>query len=188
MSNPPRLRADAARNRERLIAAARDRFVGGDGAVSLDSVARAAGTGIATLYRHFPTREALVEAVYRSELDALAGEAALLLGAHPAFDALRMWMDRYARFVATKRAMSEALHAAAASPTGAGSDTRVRIRRAIAVLLAEGVAGGTIRGDVEPDDVAVSLAGLVLMTAAAPDPAQLGRVLDLLMDGLRPRR
>ncbi len=188
MSKPIRLRADAARNRERLVAAARDRFAVGDEDVSLESVAQAAGTGIATLYRHFPTREALVEAVYHAELDALAVEATLLLSAHPAFDALRTWMDRYTRFVATKHAMHDALRVALTSRASAASDTRVRIREAVACFLAAGAADGTIRGDVEPDDVTVSLAGLVLMTAATLDPAQRRRVLDLLMDGLRPLR
>ena len=171
-----------------MIAAAQDRFASGDKAVSLESVAQVAGTGIATLYRHFPTREALVEAVYRLELDALAVEAAQLLDAYPAFDALRLWMDRYARFVAAKHAMQEALHVALTSRASAASDTRVRIREAVSGFLASGAADGTIRQDVEPDDVTVSLAGLVLMTTAASNAAQLCRVLDLLMDGLRPHR
>ncbi len=188
MSKPLRLRADAARNRERLIVAAQARFASGDAAVSLESVAQAAGTGIATLYRHFPTREALVEAVCHLELDALTAEAAQLLGACPAFDALRLWMDRYARFVATKHAMQEALHVALTLRAGAASDTRARLCEAVSGFLARGAADGTIRRDVEPDDVTISLAGLVLMTVAASDPAQLRRVLDLLMDGLRPRR
>lgn len=188
LSKPLQLRADAARNRERLIVAAQDRFASGDKAVSLESVAQAAGTGIATLYRHFPTREALVEAVYHLELDALTAEAAQLLGAYPAFDALRLWMDRYARFVATKHAMQEALHVALTLRASAASDTRAQIREAVSGFLAKGAADGTIRHDVEPDDVTISLAGLVLMTVAASDPAQLRRVLNLLMDGLRPHR
>ena len=106
MSKPPRLRTDAAVNRERLIAEARRLFSAGDAKVSL--VAQAAGVGVATLYRNFPTREALVEAVYRSELDDLAADAEPLLAAHKALVALRMWMDRYARFVAAKWVASSA--------------------------------------------------------------------------------
>ena len=186
MSKPSRLRADAARNREQLLAAARDRFATGDAAVSLESVAQAAGTGIATLYRHFPTRETLVEAVYRWELDALVARAADLLAGRPASDALREWMDGYASFVATKHAMQDALHVALTSRASAGSDTRARICAAVAGFLAAGAADGTLRSDVKPDDVTISLAGLVLMTTAAPDPAQRRQVLDLLMDALRP--
>ena len=129
-----------------------------------------------------------MEAVYSSELDALVAEAAHLLGGNTAFDGLRLWMDRYARFVATKHAVHDVLRVALTSRASAASDTRARICQAVAGFLAAGAVDGTIRVDVEPDDVTVSLAGVVLMTASAPDPAQLRRVLDLLMDGLRPSR
>ena len=109
LAKPSPLRADAARNRERLIAEARRFFSAGGATVSLDGIAQAAGVGVATLYRNFATREALVEAVYRSELDALAADADALLAAHGALDALRLWMDGYARFVATKHAMRDVL-------------------------------------------------------------------------------
>ncbi len=187
MSKPPQLRADAARNRERLIAEARRFFGAGDATVPLDSVAQAAGVGVATLYRNFPTREALVEAVYRSELDALAADADALLAGHGALDALRLWMDGYARFVAAKRAMRDALRIALTSPTASTPETRARIRAVVARFTTAGAADGTIRGDVEPDDVTLSLAGAVLMTAASTDASQQRRLLDLLIDGLRPR-
>ena len=188
MSKLPRHRADAARNRERLVAAARQSFSAGDAAVSLQCIAEAAGVGIATLYRNFPTREALVEAVYRSELDALAAEAEALLAAHGALEALRVWMDRYARFVAAKHAMRDALRIALTSPPALAPETRARIRNVVARFLAAGAIDATIRGDVEPDDVTLNLAGAVLMTAASTDASQLRRMLDLLLDGLRPGR
>ena len=192
MSKPPRLRADAARNRERLVAEAGRLFSAGDATVSLEGVAQAAGVGVGTLYRHFPTREALVEAVYRSELDALAADAEPLLAAHGALDALRMWMDQYARFVAVKHAMRDALRVALTSPATSAPATsapatRARIRSVVARFAAAGAADGTIRTDVEPDDVTLCLAGAVLMTAASTDTSQLRRMLDLLLDGLRPR-
>ena len=186
MSKPTRPRADAARNRVRLVAVARERFAAGDRTVSLGDVARAADVGIATLYRHFPTRESLVEAVYRAELDALAAEAAPLLAALDAHAALRAWMDRYTRFVATKRAMVDALRSAFASGAGVAPETRARIGATLATFLAAGAADGTIRTDVAADDVTVGLAALVLATTVA-DPDQLRRLLDLLTDGLRPR-
>ena len=187
MSKPPRLRADAARNRERIIAEARQLFSAGNATVPLESVAHAAGVGVATLYRNFPTREALIEAVYRSELDALAADTELLLAAHGALDALRIWMDRYARFVAAKHAMRDALRIALTSPAALAPETRARIRAVVAKFMAAGASDATIRQDIKPDDVTLSLAGAVLMTATSTDTSQLRRVLDLLLDGLRPR-
>ena len=153
----------------------------------LEGVAQAAGVGVATLYRHFPTREALVEAVYASELDALGADADALLAAHGALDALRMWMDRYARFVAAKHALRDALRIALTSPSASTPQTRARIRAVVARFAAAGAADGTLRGDVEPDDVTLILAGAVLMTATSTDATQLRRLLDLLADALRPR-
>lgn len=187
MSKLPRLRADAARNRERLVAEARRFFCAGDTAVPLEGIAQAAGVGVATLYRHFPTREALVEAVYGSELDAFAADAESLLAAHGALDALRMWMDRYACFVAAKHAMRDALRIALTSPAASTPETRARIRVVVAQFTAADAADGTIRKDVEPDDVTLILAGAVLMTSTSTDASQLRRLLDLLLDGLRPR-
>ena len=188
MSKPPRLRADAAINRERLVAEARRIFSAGNATVPLEVVAQAAGVGVATLYRNFPTREALVEAVYRSELDALAADAEPLLATNGALDALRMWMDRYARFVATKHAMRDALRIALTSPAASVPETRARVRAVVARFMAAGAADGTIREDMEADDVTLSLAGAVLMTATSTDASQLRRLLDLLLDGLRPSR
>ena len=187
MSKPPRQRADAARNRERLVAEARRFFAAGEAAVPLEGVAQAARVGVATLYRHFPTREALVEAVYGAELDALGADADALLAAHGAFDALRVWMDRYARFVAAKHAMRAARRSARPAPAAAPPQTRARSRAGGARFAAAGAADGTLRGDVEPDDVTLILAGAVLMTASSTDMCQLRRLLDLLADALRPR-
>jgi AcrR family transcriptional regulator len=180
-------RADATKNRERLITEARALFSASDGAITLEAIAKAAGVGIGTLYRHFPTREALIEAVYRSELDALEAEAHDLLKTHPGFEAMRRWMDRYAQFVATKRAMHDALRVALTPRMGGVSEIRTRINATIAKFLAAGSQDGTIRDDVQPDDVALSLAGMVLAATISPDRDQMRRLLDLLMDGLRRR-
>ena len=188
MSKPPRLRADATRNRERLVAEARRSFAAGDATVSLEDVARGAGVGVATLYRHFPTREALVEAAYGSELDALAADADPLLAAHRALDAFRIWMDRYADFVAAKHAMRDALRIALTSPTASPPETRARVRAVVELFTAAGASDGTIRADADPDDVTLILAGAVLMTATSGNAMQLQRIFDLLLDGLRPRR
>ncbi len=187
MSKSPVLRADAARNRQLLLDVARQQFSRKNSSVTLEDIARRAGVGIGTLYRHFPTREALVDAVYRSELDALMADGEGLIGRYSAFQALRMWMDRYADFVATKHAMRETLSSAFTSHAGPLVETRARVRTSIARFLVAGLADGTIRADVDEDDVTISLAASVLAMKLASDQDQLRRVLDLLMDGLRPR-
>ena len=187
MSKFPALRADAARNRQRLVEIAREEFSKRNGSVTLEDIARRAGVGIGTLYRHFATREALVVAVYRSELDTLMADGEELIKDHPAFQALRMWMDRYVQFVATKHAMRETLSSAFTSRSGPSLETRARVRTSIALFLSAGVADQTIRADVQEDDLTVSLAASVLAMKLASDQEQLRRVLDLLMDGLRPR-
>jgi AcrR family transcriptional regulator len=181
-------RADAQRNRQRLVEAALAAFSSDGEKVALETIARDAGVGIGTLYRHFPSREALVEAVYRSELARLCSGAGELLDALPPDDALRTWMGRYADFVRTKRGMAEALRAAIASEAITSSQTRERLTSAIQILLDAGEAAGSLRGDVRAEDVVASLAG-VLLAAGGPDQHdQAGRMLDLVMDGLRPRR
>lgn len=182
MSKPPASRADAVRNRERILAVAKDAFAAGDAPVSLEAVAEAAGVGIGTLYRHFPTREALVEEVYRSELDALAACAEELLRDHGASDALRLWMDRFAGFLTAKRAMREALRRVLAS--GPTPEARARVNDAVERLVSAGVSDGTIGPGIRAEDVTVALAGIVAATAS-DDRDQLRRLLDLLVRGLR---
>jgi AcrR family transcriptional regulator len=178
-------RTDALRNRDKLIEVARSVFAAADGTVPLETIAREAGVGIGTLYRHFPTREALVEAVYAAELDEVTGSVADLLGQLPPEAALRAWMARYAAFVATKRGMAETLRAGWASGRIATPATRERITAAVAALLAAGKDAGTLRADVEPEDITLMLMG-TLHAAPTGDPAgQVGRLLDLVMDALR---
>ncbi len=187
MSKSPPLRADAARNRQRIVEIAREQFSKHNSSVTLEDIARRAGLGIGTLYRHFATREALVEAVYHSELDALMADGDDLLKSHPAFQALRMWMDRYVTFVATKHAMRDTLSSAFTSRAGPSLETRSRLRTSIARFLSAGIEDHTIRKDVQEDDLTVALAATVLAMRLASDEDQLRRVLDLLMEGLRPR-
>lgn len=175
-------RSDARRNRERLLAAATAAFTAANGApVSLESIARDAGVGIGTLYRHFPSREALIEAVYRAELTEVAAAAEKLLKRHPPRTALRRWMDRYAGFVATKRGMAESLHAIFDSGALAPTQTRDSMVGAVEMLLRAGADDGTLRADVPADDVVSSLIGIFL---ASGSPEQTGRMLDLLVAGL----
>ncbi len=175
-------RSDARRNRERLLQAATAAFSASDGGpVSLESIARDAGVGIGTLYRHFPTREALVEAVFRAELAEVAAAAEQLLKRHPPSAALRRWMDRYASFVAAKRGMAESLHAIFDSGAMEPSQTRDSIVGAVDMLLRAGAGDGTLRADVQADDVVSSLLGIFLVSGS---PEQTGRMLDLLLAGV----
>ncbi|MFG1960989.1 TetR/AcrR family transcriptional regulator [Nonomuraea sp. NPDC049028] len=180
------LRAHAQRNRDKLIAVARTAFAAADDTVPLESIAREAGVGIGTLYRHFPTREALVEAVYAAELDNITTSAPALLEQLPPQLALRAWLERYAAFAAMKRGMADALRAGQASGRIPTATTRERITAAITAILAKGADTGSLRADVDPDDVATMLLGIFLATAARDTPEQTGRLLDLLVDALLP--
>ncbi|MGW4392019.1 TetR/AcrR family transcriptional regulator [Streptomyces sp. NPDC004685] len=182
------LRADAQRNRENLVAVARAAFAAADDTVALEGIAREAGVGIGTLYRHFPTREALVEAVYAAELDAVTTSAPALLEEFPPDVALRAWLDDYAKFTATKRGMIDTLRAGWASGRITTPTTRERITAAIGTILTAGAEAGSLRGDVDPDDVTAIVFGAFLSTAANSNtPEQTGRLLDLVVDAVRPK-
>lgn len=185
MSIPARPRADGVKNRARIVAEAQRLFAATEERTSLEAIARAAEVGIGTLYRHFPTKEALVEAVYRSELDALDGEAEDLLAGRLAAEAMRQWLDRYAAFVVAKHAMHDALRVALLPRSSEGSEIRTRINATIARFLAAGAVDGSLGGHFQPDDVTLILAGSVFPAALSTDSRQIVRVLDLLMTGLR---
>ena len=180
----PPLRADARRNRDALLRAAAAGFAAGDDP-TLEKIARDAGVGIGTLYRHFPTREALVEAVYRTELAAVCAIVDDLLAAHEPAEALRVWMDRYAEFVTTKHGMADTFRAMIADGTVA--TPRESIGAAVGTLLAAGARAGTLRADIDPDDVVTLLVGVFVATAGSDDRARLGRLLDLVAAGCAPR-
>jgi AcrR family transcriptional regulator len=185
-TKPRRPRSDGQRNRDRLLQAAITAFAEApDGDVSLESIARRAEVGIGTLYRHFPTREALVEAAYRDELARLCASAAELLKSLPADVAVRTWMDRFADYVAAKRGMADTLRALVAAGAVTSSDTRERLTAAIETLLAAGAAARTLRDGLDPADVFAALTGIFLATEYVRDPSLTGRLLDLLMNGLR---
>jgi AcrR family transcriptional regulator len=178
------LRADAQRNRDKLLAAATAAFAEEGEGVALDTIAARAGVGIGTLYRHFPTREALVVAAYQHEVDALCAAAADLLATLPPEEALRAWVDRFADYIATKRAMGDALRLAA-SDSPLFADTRERILGALRLLLEAGAAAGTLRPDVDPRDVMRVMNGIWYLPAGPEWRQDVGRMLDLVIDGLR---
>jgi AcrR family transcriptional regulator len=181
------MRADAQRNRDRLLEVAVRSFSLDGPDVPLESIAKAAGVGIGTLYRHFPTREALVEAAYRSELDRLCAAGPDLLAAQPADQALRAWMNLFVDYMVTKRGMADALRTVIASGGDPFNKSRDMLLSAISGLVEAGVKAESIRADVPPEDVLAALSGV---TSTVGDPAkrdQARRLLDLLVDGLRRR-
>jgi AcrR family transcriptional regulator len=182
-------RADAKRNREKLIAAARAAFTASGDPVALEAIAVQAGVGIGTLYRNFPTREALVEAVYAAELEDVVAGAADLLSQLPPDAALRAWMERYAAFWVTKHAMLGSVRAGFA-PGRIATPTRDRVMAAITPILTRGAEEGSLRAGIHAEDVAMLMLGVFLATAAshadASDrPEQVARLLDLVVDALR---
>ncbi|MFJ6854624.1 TetR/AcrR family transcriptional regulator [Streptomyces sp. NPDC091271] len=179
------VRADARRNRDKILAVARAAFASTAEAVPLDAIARGAGVGIGTLYRHFPTREALVEALYSAELDEVVSSAPVLLSELPPEAALRAWMDRYAAFFQVKRGMSATLRAGWASGSIATPATRERITAVIAEILDRGARAGSLRADVDPENVTMMLLGVFLSTTASDSPERTDQLLDLVVDALR---
>ena len=180
------LRADAQRNRDRLLEVAVRAFSQDGPDVTLDGIAREAGVGIGTLYRHFPTREALIEAAYRNELARLCDAVPDLLRDLPPDEATRTWMDRYIDYMTTKRGMAAALRAVVATGGSPYAQSRDRLLTAITALLQAGAAAGTLRADVSRPTC--SRACPACPSPPATRPTRSGaRLLDLLMDGLRYR-
>jgi AcrR family transcriptional regulator len=167
-----------------VLEAAKAVFSAGGSDASLETVAKRAGVGIGTLYRHFPTREALVDAAYQNELGRLCDAAAVLLTSMAPDEALRAWMDRFVEYMTTKRGMGEALRALIAAGGDPFARSWERMLAATGLLLRAAGDAGTVRTDVDPDDVLRAVGAVSLATI---DPAQAGRLLDLIMDGLRYR-
>ncbi|MCK2237622.1 MULTISPECIES: TetR/AcrR family transcriptional regulator [unclassified Crossiella] len=181
------MRADAQRNREKLLKCAVRLFSERGPEVALDAVAKEAGVGIGTLYRHFPTREALIEAAYRNELAEVCEAARELLAELPADQALRAWMDRFLAYWTTKSGMSAALNAVIATGANPYEQSRDLLDSAIRLLLAPAAESGALRTDVAPEEVLFAISGVALATAAIGHRELAGRQLDLIMDGLRYR-
>jgi AcrR family transcriptional regulator len=178
-------RTDALRNRERVLEAARTVFSAGGPEASLEAVARTAGVGIGTLYRHFPTREALFEAVYRHEVQQLADLAERLKKETQPIEALRQWMRSIVRFVATKKGMSTALALAIAKDSDLVSSSSEQLTRAIGLLLEQGIAAGKIRSDVSAEDLLRAIVGMCYTHDQPGWQKNVLRLVDIFADGLR---
>src|ERR1700736_4812613 len=178
-------RADAIRNRDRVLEAAKAIFSAGGAEASLEAVARSAGVGIGTLYRHFPTREALFEACSRREVQHLADLAEQLKQEARPVDALRRWMRSNVKFVATKKGMSAALALAAYKNSELFSYSFDRLTRAVGGLLERAVAAGEIRDDISSEDLLRALVGMCYMHDQPGWQASVLRLVDVFIDGLR---
>jgi AcrR family transcriptional regulator len=177
-------RADARRNYEKLVAAARDAFAEHDTSASLEDIARRAGVGIGTLYRHFPTRQDLLEAAYIDEVEAIC-RSADDLGELPPWDALSEWLHRFVGFAATKRALAEQLFEYVDRDSAVFQTCGAAISAAGEPLLARAQEAGAVRADTSFLDVARMVGGIAVIRTT--DPEQIERILTLALDGLRPR-
>jgi AcrR family transcriptional regulator len=176
------LRPDAQQNRDRILEVARDALTASSDA-SLNSIAKKAGVGPGTLYRHFPNREALVLAVYRHDVQQLVDSAPVLLKEHPPLDALRLWFDRLAYYGRIKHGLADVLHAATSD--GLVGETYGPVIGAITLLLRACEEAGSIRPGLDPDDVLLLMGFLWRIDPSGDSDARAGRLLDIIVDGLR---
>ncbi len=183
-----KLRVDAQRNRAHLMETAKAAFAEKGSSASLDEIARAAGVGIGTLYRHFPTRDALIEAVYRNETEQLAEAAARLVETHPPVEALREWMLLFIDYMATKQGMSEALNSIVGGTADLYAASGTQAKQVIAMLVDRAVSSGEIRLDFEPLDLLRALAGVANMSAGPNWKQSAQRLVDVLIAGVQTRR
>ena len=177
-------RADAIRNRERVLEAAKAVFSQGGPEASLEAVARRAGVGIGTLYRHFPTREALYEAVYRREVEQLVELAQHLEAKMAPVAALRRWLRAGVEFIATKKGMAAALAMTAHGSSDLAAYSLDRLSRAVGELLQRAVATGEIRADIDPEDLLRALVGMCYAHDRPGWQAKVLHLVDVFIDGL----
>lgn len=179
------LRADAQRNRDKLMTAAVAAFSEHGADASLEDIARRAEVGIGTLYRHFPNRDCLMESVYRHQVEVLCAAAPDLLATHQPVEALRLWMERFVAHVATKRGMAMALKSVIGKDSELFAYTHGLIRQTAATLLHEAAQSGEIRADYDAGDLIKALSGICLVSDQPGWQEQATRLVNLLVDGLR---
>jgi AcrR family transcriptional regulator len=180
-------RADAERNRVRLLETAKAVFAEKGSAASLDEIARIAGVGAGTLYRHFPTRDALVAAVYRNETEQLVAAARRLAETHPPLMALREWLLLFVDYMATKHGMHEVLNSIVGGTSDLYSASTAQMKQAIAKLVDRAVASGDIRLDLDPLDLLRALAGVANIGLGPNGERAAKSLVDILVAGVRTR-
>lgn len=181
-------RSDARQNRDRILEVAKAEFTRTGADASLDDIAKQAGVGAGTLYRHFPTRDALIEAVYRTEVEKLAAAQRELSADLPPIEALRAWMMLFIDYIDTKQIIAPALKSVVGGPSRLYDSSRVQIRGAINELVKTAEESGDIRNDLEPFDLLRALIG-VSNVATGPDWQESARrLVDILIKGSRPMK
>jgi AcrR family transcriptional regulator len=178
-------RADAERNRTRLIEVAKAAFTAQGPQVTLEEIARSAGVGIGTLYRHFPTRDEMVEAVYRHEVEQLAAAAGRLLQTQAPVEALRAWMGLFIDYIATKRIIVPALNSLARGTSELFASSGEQIKSAVSLLVERGVANGDLRPDIDPLDLLYALVGVANVNNGPDWEPSARRLIDILIAGIR---
>lgn len=176
-------RSDAVRNREHILQVAHDAFAE-DSGMSLNAIAKRAGVGAGTLYRHYPTREALILAVYQHDVARLVDSVADVLAAHPPLEALIAWFRTLADYIRVKHGLGEALHGAAIQD--AINATYAPVVGAIGTLLDACIADGSARPDLDPADVLMLMSFLWRLPAGPAGSRQADRIIAIVLDGLRP--
>src|ERR1700756_5303722 len=183
---PRKPRTDAQRNRERILEVAKEAFTRSGANASLDDIAKEAGVGPGTLYRHFPTRGALLEAVYRTEVERLAAAERKFAETMSPVEALRAWMLLFVDYIAAKHIIAPALNALVGGPSKLYEGSRAQVQGAIDALVKRAIQSGHIRKDLEPFDLLRALIG-VSNVASTPDWKQSARrLVDILITGSRP--
>ncbi len=180
-------RADAVRNRVRLLETAKAAFAEKGSGASLDEIARTAGVGAGTLYRHFPTRDALVAAVYRNETEQLVAAADRLAKTHSPVTALREWLLLFVDYIATKHGMSEVLNSIVGGASDLYSASTAQVKQAIAKLVDRAVASGDIRLELDSVDLLRALAGVANIGLGPDGERAAKRLVDILIAGVRTR-
>ncbi len=181
---PRTLRADARANHDRLLEVSARLFAQEGADTSLKAIAAAAGVGIGTLYRRFPTREDLIEATYRSGTDLLCDSVRVLLQELAPPDAARAWMERFVDYMLTKQGMADALPAILATREGLRMHSREALANAVTELLEAGTAAGRFRAVLSPSDVLMALGGITLISGHEHQRELATRLIDLLLDSL----
>jgi AcrR family transcriptional regulator len=182
---PRKPRADGARNRLLLIDAAKRAFAEVGTNVALEEIARRAGVGIGTLYRHFPTREAMLEAVYRREVEQLSEVVPQLLERSAPGEALHKWMHLFVDYIATKRLIVPSLGPTTGRSSTLYATSAELITGALSTLIKRAIASGDVRKDIDPSDLLRAMIGVTYQNPDAGWEASARRVIDLLMDGLK---
>ncbi len=180
-------RTDALRNRERILEVAKEAFRRFGATASLDNIAKKSGVGPGTLYRHFPNRDTLIEAVYRSEVEKLAAAERKFSETMPPLDALRAWMLLVVDFIAAKRIIAPALNSVAGGPTKLFEGSRSLIQAANDALIKRAISSGDIRSDLDPADLLQALIGASHMSSGSGWQQSGRRLVEILISGAQPR-